>query len=127
MAKKTTKRKKAPATPKVQTPREMADELRERALKCNSYRYRPEVRRAIARNPAVLKTVLEAEHLAAEFLAMADKIEADFGHLSDAEFAALNAATEEWARNNPEKAAEIQREAGNRVDAVVDTYQKGAF
>lgn len=103
-----TNRKKTPAQHKAQTPQEMADELRKKARECKSYRYRPEVRRALARNPAVLKTVLEAEHLAAEFLAMADKIEADFGHLSDAEFAAASAIADELERERDAGKVEVK-------------------
>lgn len=105
MATKTTKRTNATATPKVQTPREMADELREKARKCENYRNQPEVRRAIARNPQALQALLELERLAAEYRAMADKIEADFGHLSDAEFAAASARADELEREQAERNA----------------------
>ena len=115
MATKTAKRKQS--TAKAQTPREMADELREKARNLESYRNQPEVRRAIARNPATLKTVLEAERMAAEFRKLADKIDADFEHLSDAEFAALDAATDAWEKANPEKAEQARRDAKRMFEA----------
>lgn len=110
-----TKRKKQVtdrnSAPKVQTPREMADELRERARRVENRRNDPEVRRAIAHNPQALQALLELERLAAEYRAMADKIEADFGHLSDAEFAAASAIADR-----------LEREQA----AGADTVQKGA-
>ncbi len=94
------------------TPKEAADNLRVEARRIEGYRSRPEVLRAIARNPQVLKGLIEMEHIAAEYRKLADFLETQFGNLNAAEFAALNQYTDEWARKNPEKAAELMREAG---------------
>lgn len=94
-----------------QTPKEAADNLRMEARRIEGYRNRPEVLRAIARNPQVLRDLIEMERIAAEYRKMADFLETEFGDMTAAEFAALNAYTNEWARNNPEKAAELVRNA----------------
>lgn len=93
------------------TPKEAADNLRKEARRIEGYRDRPEVLRAIARNPQVLRDLIEMERIAAEYRKMADFLETEFGDMTAAEFAALNAYTDEWARNNPEKAAELVRNA----------------
>lgn len=89
------------------TPKEAADNLRKEARRIEEYRNRPEVRRAIARDPQFLKLVIELECSAAELRKRADSLEAKFGDMTAAEFAALSQYTEEWARKNPEKAAEL--------------------
>ncbi len=100
-----------------QTAQEVADGLRKKAQGYENYRNRPEVRRAIARNPQLLETLLEMERLAAEMVKVADEFEAQYGHMTAAEFAALNAYTDEWVRRNPEEAAGLMRDAKKYLDA----------
>lgn len=110
-------RKKKPeqaAPPRLEgrTPKESAANLRKEAQRISEYRNKPEVQRAIARNPALLQSLLEMEKIAAEFRIMANWLEQELGDMNAAEFAALNEYTEEWARNNPEQAAELVKNAG---------------
>lgn len=123
MAKKQVKHNDKPAVNLAlldgRTPKEAAENLRKEARRMENYRNRPEVRRAIARDPKILAMVIDLERKAAALLEEADKLESELGDMNAAEFAALNARADEWAMNNPEEAARMIRDAGT------DTVQKG--
>lgn len=104
----------APSLPRLdgRTPKEAADNLRREAWRMANYRYRPEVRRAIARDPKILAMVLDLERSAAALRESADALEAACGEMNATEFAALNAQADAWAELHPEEAEQVRRDVG---------------
>ena len=99
------------------TPKEVAENLRKEARRIANYRNRPEVRKAIAQNPKVLQYVRDMEKIAATYRKIADGLEANFGDMDAAEFAALNAVTDAWAASHPEEAEKARRDAKRMFEA----------